>query len=80
MAGNVPLIIMENDFLKSIYTDAAVYTKAEAKDIADKMMHLYKDEHHRNDMINKGKALSLRYTFENAANALWKLINTATDS
>ncbi|MEO8771434.1 MAG: glycosyltransferase [Ferruginibacter sp.] len=74
LASGVPLITMENDFCKSIYGEAALYTAAAEKVISEKMMLLYKDENVRNEFIKKGKAVVARHTRENAAESLFKIL------
>ena len=78
LASEVPLITINNDFCKSIYGDTVLYTAAEEKEIAEKMMLLYKDENARHDMIQKGKAITSGQTWQLAAESLLHLIQPLT--
>ncbi|MEO6669218.1 MAG: glycosyltransferase [Ferruginibacter sp.] len=75
LATEVPLITINNDFCRSIYGDAALYTAAEEKEIAEKMMLLYKDENGRKEIIKKGKALVHGYTWQHAGESLLEVIS-----
>lgn len=79
LKNNIPLIISKNDFNKSLYVDAAIYTTMDEKNIAENMMQLYKNEHTRNEQIQKGKELTTICTWENTAFNLWKAIQEATE-
>ena len=76
---NIPLITTSNDFYKSIYQNAALYTAMDEKDIAEKMMLLYKDEQLRNDLINYGKHLSASFTWDKTAGHLWDVLQAGAE-
>ena len=79
LKNNIPLIIAKNDFNKSLYGDAALFTTVDEKNIAENMMLLYKDEHTRNELMNKGKFLAKAFTWDNTAFNLWKAILETTE-
>lgn len=79
LKNNIPLIISKNDFNISLYQDAALYTTMNEKNIAEHMMLLYKNEHFRNELINKGKELTSNCTWENTASNLWKAVLETTE-
>ncbi|HKO81494.1 MAG TPA: glycosyltransferase family 1 protein [Chitinophagaceae bacterium] len=75
MNSHIPVITSENSAMQEIAGDAALYINpAEHKDIADKMMLLYKDETLRNNLIEKGKLVAAHYTWEKAADLFWQSI------
>lgn len=74
MASEVPLITTNNDFCKNIYKDGALYSSAAEKDLAEKMMLLYKDEQTRHDLVTKGKVIATSHNWQNAAGTLWQII------
>ncbi len=78
IASGIPLITASNDFCKSIYNDGAIYSVTDEKEIADKMMLLYKDENHRSQLINTGKAIAAGHSWENTATLLWQTIQGDT--
>ena len=61
--------------MKEICGDAALYADADNYiEIADKMMLLYKDEGIRRNLIEKGKQVVEKYTWERTADLLWQSI------
>lgn len=79
LKNNIPLITSKNDFNKSLYRDAVLYTSLDDKNIAENMMMLYKDEHMRYDLINKGNQLTTTLSWENTASNLWKAVLETTE-
>ncbi len=56
MQSEIPLIVSDTQFLKEYCGDAALYVEpATPKDIAEKMMLLFKDEQKRKEFIGKEK-------------------------
>ena len=78
IASNIPLITTDNIFFRSTYADAAAYCQPTDKDVAEKMMLLYKDENYRSSLINNGQLLSEKYSLPNATNRLWQTIQWDT--
>jgi hypothetical protein len=70
----VPLITVDNDFCKSIYHDNALYSITDEKEVSEKLMLLYKDEHSRNRLINGAKTIAVEHNWQNAASLLWQTI------
>ena len=62
LANGVPLITSNNEFCKNLYHEAALYSQADEKDIAEKMMVLYKDENLRNNLLHAGRSIAAAYT------------------
>lgn len=73
MNSHIPVITSENSAMQEIAGDAALYINpADYKNIADKMMLIYKDESLRNTLIEKGKLVAANYTWEKAADLFWQ--------
>lgn len=65
MNSRIPVITSVNSAMQEMAGDAALYFDAEDyKDIADKIMLLYKDEALRNNLIERGKTVAARYNWE----------------
>lgn len=79
MQCGVPVIVNDTALMKEVCSEAALYTIAEDnKDVADKMMLLYKDENKRMDLIVKGEQQSSKNTLDQSAKILWQyLLNCA---
>lgn len=78
IASAVPLISIDNDFYRPAYKDAALFTNISDKEIAEKMMVVYKDENSRNELVDKGNALAATHTWETAAETLFHSIQPLT--
>lgn len=75
MQSNVPVITAAKSSMQEIAKDAALYADAnDYKDIADKMMHIYKNESLRNELIQKGKRIASQYSWRKTADLLWQSI------
>lgn len=75
---NVPVITSSDEEIIEICSDAALYFNSyDHKDIADKMMLIYKDENLRQQLIEKEKEQLRKYSSNNSANLLWKCIEKA---
>ena len=78
MKCDVAVITSANSPMQELAKDAALYINPESHtDIADKMMLLYKDETLRNELIQKGRAVSGEYNWDKTARLLWQTINKA---
>jgi glycosyltransferase involved in cell wall biosynthesis len=75
MQCDVPVITSVNSSMQEIAKDAALFADADNhKDIADKMMLLYKDENLRKELIQKGKKATTDYSWDRTAELLWQTI------
>jgi glycosyltransferase involved in cell wall biosynthesis len=78
MRCNVPVITSDTGVMHEMTADAAVYFNSnDYKDIADKMMLLYKDEKLRAQLIEKGNEQVDKYSWNISAQLLWKSIEKA---
>ncbi len=78
MRCNVPVITSAHSAMQEIAKDAALYADAtNYKDMADKMMLLYKDENLRKELIQKGKIVTNQYSWDKTAALLWQSIGKA---
>jgi glycosyltransferase involved in cell wall biosynthesis len=76
MKCGVPVITSSTSAMPEICADAALYTDpGNFKDIAVKMMTLFKDEKLRKELIDKGKIQAEKYSWDNTAGQLWKFID-----
>ena len=75
MKCNVPVITADEEVIAEVCGDAAMYTDPQDhKQIAEKMMLVYKDENLRISLIEKGKQLVKKYSWDVSANAFWRSI------
>ena len=79
LKNNIPLITASNEFCKSLYNDAALYAKIEEKNIAEKMMLVYKNENLRNDLVTIGKLVGSIYSWDNTAANLWQVLQDTAE-
>ena len=78
MRSNVSVITSIAGCMPEICSDAALYfDHNDHKDIADKMMLVYKDEKLRQQLIENGKEQVKKYTWDKTAKRLWKSIEKA---
>jgi glycosyltransferase involved in cell wall biosynthesis len=75
MNTNIPLLLSAKGGTKEICEDGAIYFNAESyKDIAEKMMLIFKDETLRSAMINKAAVQIKKFNWEKSSFALWAAI------
>jgi glycosyltransferase involved in cell wall biosynthesis len=75
MKSSIPVITSSTGAMPEIVADAALYADAENfKDIAIKMMMLFKDENLRKALIEKGTIQVKKYNWDNTAGLVWKSI------
>ena len=75
MKCDVPVITSFGSSMQEIAGDAALYADAKNfEDIADKMMLIYKDEKLRKELIERGKIVADRYSWQRTAELLWQSI------
>ena len=75
MQSGTPVITVNTPEHQSLYMDAALFSDADDKSIADNMMLLYKDEDLRNRCIQKGLELTKECTLPAMADRLWQTIS-----
>lgn len=76
MQLEVPVIVPSGKLSEEITGDAALYIDAEnIKDIAEKMMSLFKDEKLRNTLIENGKQQILKFNFTKSVDDFWKILS-----
>lgn len=69
----VPLIGCQKRSLKEIVGEAALFFEAnEAKNIAEQMIELYKNEDLKNSLIQKGIEQATQFSFHKTANLIWE--------
>lgn len=75
MQCEVPVIISSGGSWAEITGDSALYVDIEnSKDIAEKMMALFKDEKLRSTLIENGKQQIQKYNFTESVDEFWKVI------
>jgi glycosyltransferase involved in cell wall biosynthesis len=78
MRCDVPVITSADSAMQEIAKDAALYADANNhKNIADKMMLMYKDENLRKELILKGRQIANQYNWDKTAALLWQSIEKA---
>ncbi len=73
MQAEVPVIALEAGGNQQ-FEDAAIYSPADEKVLADKLMLLYKDENHRKQLIGKGKSFAAPYNWPQSSQLFWQSI------
>ncbi len=80
MQCEAPVIISGAAPMQEICNTAALYFDGnDHKDIADKMMMIYKDENVRRQLIEKGREQVKIYSWDNSADLLWKSVEKAAN-
>jgi len=75
MNCHIPVLTSPHSAMQEIARDAALYADpTDHKDIADKMMLLYKDESLRNILIEKGKQIAAQYSWDETVDLFWQSI------
>jgi len=76
MSMRVPVIASSNGVMPEILADAASFADpGNFKEFAVKMMSLFRDESLRSVLIERGKAQAEKYNWDEAAEAVWQIIN-----
>jgi glycosyltransferase involved in cell wall biosynthesis len=74
----VPVIAGNTGVMPEICSDSALYFKYNGyKEIADKMMLIYKDENLRKQLVEKAEVQVKKYSWDRGAILLWKSIEKA---
>ena len=64
--------------MQEVAGEAALYfDPARFEDMAEKLMRIYKDESLRGTLVEKGKVMATRYSWERTAGLLWESIEKA---
>ncbi len=80
MRCEVPVITSNTGSLQELCGEAALYAvPADFKDIAEKMMLVFKDENKAKELIKAGKTQVQRYHWDKTASLLWQTILKATN-
>ena len=75
MQSHVPALTSKSSSMEEIGEDAALYFDPhDVKDMGEKLMLIYKDENLRSRLIEKGKEISRKYSWERTADLLWESI------
>jgi glycosyltransferase involved in cell wall biosynthesis len=75
MRSDVPVIASGGSAMQEMAGEAALYVDpADHADIAEKMMHLYKDENLRTQLVEKGRNVCRQYNLEQSTALLWQAI------
>lgn len=81
MKSRVPMLTSAATSMQEIAEDAALYfNPKDHEDVADKLMLIYKDENLRSRLIEKGKAVAEKYSWQRTADLLWESILKAVHS
>lgn len=81
MKCHVPVITSNDPGRREQCEEAALYAEgSDHKDIADKLMLLYKDEALHKNLVEKSKAVIAEHSIEKSANLLWQSILRAHES
>ena len=79
MQAEVPVITCSNQLTKDMYGQAVIYTGINGKDNSESMIHLYKDENLRNEMIKKGVLHTAGYSDKDFFEPFWEVITKAVE-
>jgi glycosyltransferase involved in cell wall biosynthesis len=78
MKCDVPVLSSNKAWEQELGEDAALYFRAEdPADIGDKLMLMYKDESLRKNLIEKGRMVSEKHSWQQAAGLMWEAIGKA---
>ena len=78
MRCGVPVLTSKASAMQEISEGAALYfDPTDVADMAEALMRMYKDERLRTQLIEKGKIVAQKYTWEATATALWQCIEKA---
>ncbi len=80
MQAEIPVLVSENTATKELAGDAALYLNPSIiSDIAAQMMTLYKDEELRSKLIEKGKLVLEKQSWDATAKLLWQSIEKSLE-
>jgi glycosyltransferase involved in cell wall biosynthesis len=77
----VPPLTSAHSSMQEIGEEAALYFNPnDPADIGDKLMLIYKDETLRKNLIENGKSIRLKYSWQQTADRLWQCMMKAVQS
>ena len=80
MTCNVPVIVSQTSSMPEVAGDAGLLIDPESsRDIAEKMMILYKDELLRKKLIAAASIQKLKFSWDTSAHALWNSMMAALE-
>lgn len=78
MRCGVPVLTSKDSAMQEISEGAALYfDPANVNDVADKLMFIYKAEGERSALVEKGKTIAAKYTWQRTADLLWESLMKA---
>lgn len=81
MKCGVPVLTSKDSSMQEISEGAALYfDPTNVDDIAYKLMFIYKQEGERRELIEKGTAVAVKYTWQRTADLLWENIVKAAEA
>ena len=72
---NIPIILDENEFYKSSFGEACIYSEMNELKLSQKLILLYKDEEYREEVIAQTKIFTNKLNWDNVTNQIWSLIS-----
>ena len=72
---NIPVILDENEFYKSSFGEACIYSEMNELKLSQKLILLYKDEEYREEVIAQTKIFTNKLNWDNVTNQIWSLIS-----
>jgi glycosyltransferase involved in cell wall biosynthesis len=80
MRCGVPVLTSKDSAMEEISEGAALYfDPANVDDMAYKLMFIYKHESERSTLIQKGKQVAAKYTWQRTADLLWESVMKASN-
>jgi glycosyltransferase involved in cell wall biosynthesis len=78
MKCGVPALTSRDSSMEEIGEDGALYFDPhDHTDIAEKLMLIYKDENLRRNLVEKGKTISSKYSWQRTSELVWKAVEKA---
>lgn len=78
MQSNVPVIASNTSSMPEVGEDAALYADpADAADIADQMKRIFTNENLRSQLVEKGKMVAKKYSWQQTSQLMWQAIQQA---
>ena len=78
MQSLVPVITSNTSSMPEVGEDAALYADpTDAADIADQMKRIFTNENLRDQLVEKGKVVAAKYTWQRTSELMWQAIQQA---
>ena len=78
MQSHVPVITSNTSSMPEVGEDAALYADpTDAADIADQMKRIFTNENLRDQLVEKGKVVAAKYTWQRTSELMWQAIQQA---